>query len=333
MTHLVEMQEAQSRFDAAGLKLYAISYDEQDALADFVEHQGITYTMLSDSKSRVIREYGILNTQVPAHQLPFYGIPFPGTYVIDEEGRVIAKFFPRQIAMRESAETFIDSALGELFINDDELQVSGGDDDVKIDVIFHGGDSLKTCLQRKVIVRFHLPEGLHIYGEPVPEGMVATSVEITGPDGLKVEAPILPPSETLRIDALDTELQVWSGQVDIVVPVWATDKLAPMNSGAIKRGTEELTIRVRYQACDDTACRIPRDETFTLNIPVEPGNTPRLPIFRSSTRTTTMPTGKHLKKMLFRGVKRRPWLLLHTVFYLIWQMRVLKKGPGGKGNV
>ena len=43
---------------------------------------------------------------------------------------------------------------------------------------------------RHIVVRFELGEGLHIYGEPVPEGMVPMSVEVFGPPGLEVGEPI-----------------------------------------------------------------------------------------------------------------------------------------------
>lgn len=326
MTHLVEMQRSLPQFEAAGIKLYAVSYDEPEALADFAKHHGIEYPLLSDHDSRVIREYGILNTQIPEHQVPFYGVPFPGTYVTDEEGRVVAKFFPRQIAMRESAETFIDSALGHILIGEGDVQAAGGDEDIRINVAFRGGaGSFRLGLQRRVVVRFELPEGLHIYGPPVPEGMVATSVEISGPKDLRVEAPVLPPTKTLHLDDLDIDLQVWSGTVDIVVPVWAGDELAPLKDGGGPRQVG-IDVSVRYQACDSRSCRIPQSETFRLQVPVEPATLPRLPIFRGYQPSSTMPTIKHLQRMIRRGLSRNPWTALRSIGYLIWQARALRVG-------
>ena len=325
MTHLVEMQEEQSKFEAAGLKLYAISYDEQDALADFAKSHHITYTLLSDADSRVIREYGILNTGVGEHEAPFYGMAYPGTYIIDEEGRIVAKFFNRHIAMRESADAFIDSALGKLFVNEAEHRARGGDEDVSVEALFYGGRSFKHGLLRKLVVRFKLREGLHIYGEPVPDGMVATSVEIEGPEGFHTGEPNFPPTKPLRMEALDTTLHVWSGEIDIVVPMWVNDPLAPLNSKDASQSEVDLCITVRYQACDDTACHIPRTETFNLSIPIEPANTPRLDIFRGNSRTTGMDSTRHLKGMVMRSIKRRPTKTLGILRYLWHQTRTLRK--------
>lgn len=324
------MQQSLPKFEAAGVKLYAISYDEQDALADFARHHDIGFTLLSDAGSHVIREYGILNTLVPKHEAPFYGIPFPGTYVVDEHGVVVAKFFPRQIAMRESAETFIDAALGKVVLSDDEPCADGTDPDIAVRVAFHGGGSFKNGLQRRIVVRFDLPPGQHIYAEPVPDGMVATSVEIRGPEGLNVEAPLLPPSEPLRMPGTDFEFRVWSGQVDIEVPVWAGDALAPLLHDETTPTEADLEITLRYQACDDQACAIPKTESFRLTIPVETGIAPRLPILKGLGTSTTMPTAKHFVRMLVRSVRERPWLLFHTLAYLIRQRRTVENGPAGK---
>ncbi len=73
-------------FEAAGVAVYTLSYDEADALRDFGEAHGITYPLLSDPDSEVIRSFGILNTLINPDDHPWYGIPFPGTYVVGADG-------------------------------------------------------------------------------------------------------------------------------------------------------------------------------------------------------------------------------------------------------
>ena len=51
-------------FEALGIRVVALSYDEPDALKDFQDAYSITHTLLSDPDSRVIRDYGILNTLI-----------------------------------------------------------------------------------------------------------------------------------------------------------------------------------------------------------------------------------------------------------------------------
>ena len=71
--------------------------------------------LLSDVDSAVVHEFGILNTLISpddAEQAAgrgFYGVPFPGVYVTDENGVVTDKFFHRHYATRESAGSIRDS--------------------------------------------------------------------------------------------------------------------------------------------------------------------------------------------------------------------------------
>ena len=99
----------------AGVRLYTLSYDEPDALADYAEAHGVTFTMLSDPSSEVIKAFGILNTLIPPDDHPWYGIPFPGAYVLDAEGTIVAKFFEHNFAVRPGPEQMLATALGELF--------------------------------------------------------------------------------------------------------------------------------------------------------------------------------------------------------------------------
>lgn len=302
MTQLGELQKALPRFEEAGIKLYAVSYDSPDALAAFAQAQGIGFPLLSDLGSEVIRRFGILNTIIPKDDVPFYGIPFPGTYVLDEQGIVRQKFFPRHIAQRESADTVLESALGEILMGEEDPAVDGGDDDVQITAFFHGGP-LRSGPRRRLVVRFELREGLHIYGEPVPDGMVATQITVEGPEGLIVEPPIFPPTEPLRLEALDADLHVWSGRVDIPIPIWANSKLVcvmrPVDPKAIT-----LDVTVRYQACDDETCLIPRTDTLRVEVPLAPHD---VPTFLDGTghRPVQMDSKKYFKEMIQRGSRTK----------------------------
>ncbi len=86
MTQLVELQQALPLFAEAVFKLYAISYDDVAALEAFAEARGITYDLLADEGSADIRQFGMLNHYVGPEEVPFHGIPFPGTYLVDEDG-------------------------------------------------------------------------------------------------------------------------------------------------------------------------------------------------------------------------------------------------------
>ena len=91
-------------FEAAGRAVCALSYDEPDALRDFRDAHQITYSLLSDPDSKVISDFGILNTLIDPNDHPWYGIPYPGTYVINGNGVITHKFFDNNLAVRVGPE-------------------------------------------------------------------------------------------------------------------------------------------------------------------------------------------------------------------------------------
>ena len=59
--------------------------------------------MLSDVGSKVIRAFGILNTNVPEDHQMMYGMPWPGEYLIAPDGTVRDKLFLPSYEHRPSA--------------------------------------------------------------------------------------------------------------------------------------------------------------------------------------------------------------------------------------
>jgi alkyl hydroperoxide reductase subunit AhpC len=117
---------ATPKFQAAGIELYAISYDDQKVLSEFSQKQDIPYRLLSDIDSDVTRRYGILNDQIGPEDAFFEGIPYPGVYVADEQGVVVAKFFHDNYEKRDSPETLIDAALGRIVVSEHRIHSPRG---------------------------------------------------------------------------------------------------------------------------------------------------------------------------------------------------------------
>lgn len=153
---------------------------------------------------------------------------------------------------------------------------------------------------------FELSAGRHLYGEPVPEGMVPTRVTVAGPPGLIVSDPILPPTETLRLESMDVGLPVWSGTVDIVVPFYAVGELAsevrPLDWESV---TPEVT--VRYQACSQDLCLLPKTEKLSIEVPLDVIDIPKLSMHTGhGQREATYSGTPHLRRLLLRKLRRHP---------------------------
>ena len=160
-------------FDAAGIAVYALSYDEADALWDFRDAHGITYTLLSDPDSDVIRSFGILNTLIDPMDHPWHGIPYPGTYVVNPEGTITHKFFDNNQAVRAGPEQLLRAAQGQPMLESKASAIAP--DAVQVSVALDGA-TLAPTVQKDLVVSFSVPAGRHVYAEPAPRGSVAVDV-------------------------------------------------------------------------------------------------------------------------------------------------------------
>ena len=234
----------------------------------------MTYDLLSDTDSAVIREFGILNTLVSpddpeqAAGRSFYGVPFPGVYVTDENGVVTEKFFHRHYGTRESAGAIRDSALGEILARHEAPAIELGTDQVQISA-FLSDPSLKFETQSTVYVRFELEEGLHMYGRPLPDGYIASEASIPETPGLRVGATRYAATHTRAFPELGVTLNVYEGVVDVAIPITPNAELfGPSNLD--QPDALVVPVSVLFQVCSETICYTPRTETLSMTLPVGP---------------------------------------------------------------
>ena len=262
--------------------------------------------MLSDPDSRVIREYGILNTYIPPADSFFYGIPFPGTFLIDESGVVIDKLFRPHLSTRDTGEAIIDRMLGRSAPGvDDPIAFFAEEDEIEITAFFRGGRGrMRIGPLSRLIVRFEMPQGIHIYKGPVPDGMTAVNIEVEAPDGVVWEAEKAPATEPLSFPGLDAPLEIWSEEVDFEFSIFGNSTLAPKfeESGEQKI---DLSVLVRYQACDDDQCFLPRTRRLELSVPLAKSVIPDFEeMKRASASTVKMDSVKHWKVLSERQSAR-----------------------------
>ena len=79
-----------------------MSYDSVAVLKSFADRRHITFPLLSDPESKIIRAFGILNETVKPGT-PQFGIPYPGTFIVDAKGTVVSKYFEEDFRERVSA--------------------------------------------------------------------------------------------------------------------------------------------------------------------------------------------------------------------------------------
>ena len=279
-------------FEAVGAKLYVLSYDEVDAVADYKKAHGATFTMLSDPDSEVIRSFGILNTTIAEDDHPWHGIPYPGVYVTDEEGIITQKFFENNFTVRPGPEQLVAAVQGEDVVLANRPTM---DQEVGVEIEFEGND-LPVGITRQIVARFSVPEGMHLYQEPVPEGLVAASIELDGEaEGVVAYTLIAPETQPLTLGTDGYTLEVWEGNVVLRLPIAQNGRA--MTKDDVGRWVS-ISGKVRWQACDYETCLVPDEKTFSFRVPA--AFTVMADMGPGEGRVPSMNGATHFKKMMDR---------------------------------
>lgn len=108
---LVDLESAVAPLKAAGWSLAAISYDSAETLSEFKERSNLSYTLISDEDSSVIRDFSLLN-EGSKEGSRFYGIPHPAIVFIGKDGRIKETLSEEGYKDRPPAELVISTAQG-----------------------------------------------------------------------------------------------------------------------------------------------------------------------------------------------------------------------------
>ena len=108
----MQLTSWQSKYEALGVSVAAMTYDDQSVLADFAAERDIGYALLSDKGARNVTALGIRNEQYDADH-PAYGVAHPGVVFVDAHGVVRLKRAVPSYRERPSFEE-LHAALGRL---------------------------------------------------------------------------------------------------------------------------------------------------------------------------------------------------------------------------
>jgi hypothetical protein len=239
----------------AGLGVAAVSYDSKDTLKRFADAHQITYPLLSDPGSAVIRKFGILNTNIPEGNM-FHGIPFPGDYLLAADGTVKNKYFLPNYQTRPTASGIL---LADFNVVGDKASVHIGAEDVQAKISV-SSDQPAPGQELGVVVDIAIAPGWHIYGEPLPQNYVATSLTFSG-DAVAQQSIALPPAVPLEFKALGETLPVYEGSFQ--------SRGSIVISGRVKPGNSKIAGTLRFQECNDTICKLPQEVPFEIPIKIE----------------------------------------------------------------
>jgi Disulphide bond corrector protein DsbC len=225
--------------------------------------------------SKVIRGFGLLNTNVPEDHKMMYGMAFPGDYLITPDGTVRDKLFLRSYEHRPSA--------SQVVLRDFRADAGGNSINIKTDALTATVSlSSNRCFpgqELAVSLAVLLKPGWHIYGKPLPGNYQPTELLFDGPivDEQSLE---FPPPKPMLLKALGETLPVYGGETRALGKLrikWsppAPAKFLEPFGKRIEPGLYKIGGMLRFQTCSDEICEAPQAIKFELPLTVEAGIPP-----------------------------------------------------------
>jgi hypothetical protein len=238
------------------VKIAVISYDSQEILRRFSDAHKLGYPCLSDKDSIVIREFGILNSNIPKGH-PFYGIPFPGEYLISSDGMIRAKYFLPDYQTRvASSEILLDQF--DSISNGKSVSITAAD--IRV-VITPSTDHAVAGQEIGLAADFTIANGWHIYGQPLPANYTPTAIVIDS-DCVAEQSFDYPDPKKVVFADLGETLPVYAGNFRVKGKMLARSGLKP--------GDYKLKGKLSFQECSEQICKIPQSVTFEIPFRIDP---------------------------------------------------------------
>lgn len=267
--------------------LAVISYDSPEVLEAFGRQRGITFPLLSDYGSATIKRYGILNP-VPEMALGpnatdpavraevqkyvsvvnpnarMVGIAFPGTFMLDRQGRVTSRFFEDFYIERNTVSSLmLRLGVGTAPVNATKISTA------HLEATTYSSDAVIAPGNRITLTLEILPRrGMHVYA-PGAAGYRAIALEVEPQPFVRVLPTTYPPSEIYFFAPLKERVPVYQKAFtlrrDVVI-----EGTPPAQAALKGKDAVTLTGTLEYQACDDKVCFNPASLPLTWTMSLRP---------------------------------------------------------------
>ena len=204
----------------------------------------------------MIQEFGILNTNIPQDH-EWFGIPYPGVYMIGKDGLLFDKSFIADHSIRESVNDMLQESFRVEDLERGEIQaVTTPHLTARA---YFASPTIRRGQLVVLTVEISLADGMHIYGRPLPEGYIPVELTLDGSEDLLLDRVAYPEPEEMDLEALGERLPVYTGQLEI--------KAHCLGGNKDQKEIFQVTARLRYQVCNDRECYLP--QTLTLSLPLQ----------------------------------------------------------------
>ncbi len=284
----MELQDRVEELSDQGIGVAAISYDSEEILADFSQRRGITFPLLSDDDSKVITEFGILNTVAAEAQGPnaddpdvvadvaryislfgaapvTVGTPFPGTFMLDRNGRVTARFFEEFYRERNTtANVMLKLGVGLSPI----AGIEGSTAHLKL-TAYPSNTSVTVGTRFSIAVEIEPNPGIHVYAPGAEEmGYRVVSLNMRPVPHVRFEPVEFPASEIYYFEPLDERVPVYQKAFMLLQEAVVSGALEAEEALA-QLDALTLSGTFDYQACDDELCFEPVSVPFSFTLDLD----------------------------------------------------------------
>jgi len=263
----VELENRLEGFKKRGLGVAALSYDSVEVLKDFSTRRNITFPLLSDPESRIIREYGIINEiDYPAGHA-FHGVPFPGTFITDAKGIVRTKEFEPTYQERRTAASLLISrgeapsaAVRQVQNNQFTLRTSSSN--------AQGATGQRITL----VLDFKMAEHMHAYA-PGVKGYKPLRLTLAENPIVTAHEVIYPQSTPYTFKPLNETVPVYEDEFRVVQDI--TLRAQPGGTDPVDQ--VDLKGTLDYQVCSDKVCYAPSSMPLQWTLKLVPLDRERAP--------------------------------------------------------
>jgi peroxiredoxin len=294
---LVKLQNDLPILQRAGYGLAAISYDSAAVLHEFASRKNITFPLLADHESEVIRTFAVTNQayakgallDVNSEQItnalgdvPVYGVAYPSVFVIDPSGKIVWRFVSEADELRLTGTAILERAFSSI-ADASRLQLPSG----RIQVVSTASNTDVGLGNRLIIgLELKIPSGFHIYGPSVGHDYHGLSWKMD-PSSCWYENDFAYPQPQLKQFSFQVEeLPVYVGSLRLTRELVLKPVLSATQPSLYqlfeklcldKEARVKASGRLNFQACDDRRCYPPQSIAVEWKFHFVPPDSKRSP--------------------------------------------------------
>jgi hypothetical protein len=214
---------------------------------------------MSDPGSKTIDAWGLRNQQATGRE---DGIPYPGTFLIDRQGRVVERAFEANYRERITGASLL-ARLGVKVEQAGATSVAGKQVTARV-----GTSDAEVAPGKRLTLIVDVTPGpkMHVYA-PQQQGYIPVSLALAeSPDYRAAEAKFPPPG-TYFFEPLKETVKVYDAPFRLTQEITLA-LTRELRQRAAARETMTIMGELAYQACDDAVCYRPDTIrlTWTVNL-------------------------------------------------------------------